>query len=42
MGEPWDVRVPTALVLVRQNSDLPKWKRTAPGEWSWVPDEGTT
>jgi hypothetical protein len=42
MGEPWDVRVPTALVLVRPNSDLPKWKRTAPGEWSWVPDEGTT
>ena len=40
VGEPWDVRVPTALVLTRQTADLPKWKRTAPGEWSWLPDEG--
>jgi hypothetical protein len=40
VGEPWDVRVPTALVLVREESDLPKWKRTAPEEWQWMPDEG--
>jgi hypothetical protein len=40
VGDPWDARVPTALVLVRPNSDLPKWKRTAPEEWDWLPDEG--
>ncbi|MET0894141.1 MAG: hypothetical protein ABWY01_11335, partial [Pseudoxanthomonas sp.] len=40
VGEPWDNRVPTALVLVRPESDLPKWTRTAPKTWEWVPDEG--
>ena len=40
VGEPWDNRVPTALVLVRPESDLPKWKRTAPKVWEWLPDEG--
>ena len=40
VGDPWDVRVPTALVLVRPGTDLPKWKRTAPDEWSWLPEEG--
>jgi hypothetical protein len=32
--------VPTALILVRDGADLPKWKRTAPGAWEWEPDEG--
>ena len=40
VGDPWDARVPTALVAVRPKSDLPKWKRTAPLVWDWLPDEG--
>lgn len=39
VGEPWDTRVPTALVLVRPKSDLPKWKRVSADEWQWLPDE---
>jgi hypothetical protein len=39
VGEPWDARVPTALVLVRPNSDLPRWRRTAPDVWNWLPEE---
>jgi hypothetical protein len=38
-GEPWETRVPTALVLVRPKSDLPKWKRVSPDDWKWEPDE---
>jgi hypothetical protein len=38
VGDPWDARVPTALVLVRPASDLPKWTRASPSEWSWLPD----
>ena len=41
VGEPWDTRVPTALVLARPNTDLPKWKRTAPKAWDWLPDDGS-
>jgi hypothetical protein len=40
VGAPWDARVPTALVLVRDDADLPKWKRTSPDDWEWEPDEG--
>lgn len=40
MGEPWDNRVPTALVAIRPESDLPKWKRTPGKPWEWLPDEG--
>ena len=40
VGEPWDVRVPTALVIVRDGADLPKWDRVAPDEWNWHPVEG--
>ena len=39
VGDPWDTRVPTALVLVRSKGDLPVWKRSAPGEWTWTPDQ---
>jgi hypothetical protein len=31
--------VPTALVLVRPKSDLPKWKRVSTDDWQWLPDE---
>ena len=39
VGEPWDTRVPTSLVLVRAESDLPKWKRVSADGWQWLPDE---
>jgi hypothetical protein len=39
VGDPWETHVPTALVLVRPKSDLPKWKRVSPDEWTWLPDE---
>ena len=39
VGDPWDVRVPTVLVIVRDEGDLPRWERVAPGEWSWLPVE---
>jgi hypothetical protein len=37
VGDPWDVRVPTALVILRDGADLPRWERVAPGEWNWQP-----
>lgn len=39
VGEPWDARVPTALVLVRDSSDLPSWKRLADDKWEWEPED---
>ena len=36
VGEPWLVRLPTTLVKLRANDDLPKWKKV--GE-DWQPDE---
>jgi len=39
VGDPWETRVPTTLVLVRADSDLPSWRRTAPGIWQWLPEE---
>lgn len=41
VGEPWEARVPTALVLVRGADDLPSWQRTAPGAWEWQPVESS-
>lgn len=38
VGEPWETRVPTALVLARTDAGLPKWKRKAPDEWAWEPE----
>lgn len=40
VGEPWDVRVPTALVILREGGDLPEWERVAPNVWEWQPVEG--
>jgi hypothetical protein len=36
-GEPWEVQVPTSLVLVRADRSLPKWKKEDDGDWA--PDE---
>lgn len=36
-GEPWDIRVPTALVLLRAGGDLPEWQRVDEETWQWLP-----
>jgi hypothetical protein len=36
-GEPWDVHVPTSLVLLREGRDTPSWHKDDDG--NWVPDE---
>lgn len=36
-GEPWKVRIPTTLVKLRPDDNLPKWKKNPDEEW--VPDE---
>jgi len=35
-GEPWDVSVPTSLVLLRGDGSLPRWHKDEDGDW--VPD----
>lgn len=35
-GDPWDVRLPTTLVKLREDAQLPKWKKDASG--NWVPE----
>ncbi|MCP2329404.1 hypothetical protein HDA40_007911 [Hamadaea flava] len=37
VGEPWDVRVPTTLVHLRQTSGLPGWVKQPDG--GWLPDD---
>lgn len=32
-GDPWDVRLPTTLVRIRDKASLPEWKKNAQGEW---------
>jgi AraC-like DNA-binding protein len=32
-GDPWLVRVPTTLVHLRSDDQLPRWKQDASGEW---------
>jgi hypothetical protein len=35
-GDPWDVRLPTTLVRLRPDAELPRWKKQPDG--TWVPD----
>ena len=35
VGDPWLVHLPTTLVRLRANNDLPEWKKDA--EENWVP-----
>lgn len=37
VGDPWETRLPTAAVLVRQGHTLPEWERVSPNEWKWKP-----
>ena len=32
-GDPWQVRLPTTLVMLRPDSSLPRWKKDAGGNW---------
>jgi hypothetical protein len=39
VGDPWDIRVPTNLLYVRANDDLPAWSQNPPGSWQWQPTD---
>jgi hypothetical protein len=39
-GDPWTVRLPTTLVKLRKDDQLPKWKKDQNGDW--VPDNFTS
>lgn len=44
VGEPWEVRLPTTLILLRPQDAtplLPHWQRAADGAWTWSPANGT-
>ncbi len=41
VGEPWEVRVPTALAIIRSHPDLPSWQRTTADDWAWQPVESS-
>jgi len=32
-GDPWDVRLPTTLVILRDKAGLPAWQKNAQSEW---------
>ena len=32
-GDPWDVRLPTTLIKIRDKATLPEWQKNAQGEW---------
>jgi hypothetical protein len=38
-GDHWDVRLPTSLVLLKANRDLPEWTREAAETWVWHAEE---
>jgi hypothetical protein len=33
VGNPWEVRVPTTLILLRKKDSLPRWKKEPDGTW---------
>jgi hypothetical protein len=37
VGEPWEVRLPTNLVMLRRSSTLPAWEKTEGTVWDWQP-----
>ena len=37
VGDPWETRLPTAVILVRAKSTLPEWEQPDPNEWKWQP-----
>lgn len=35
VGNPWSTHLPTPLVILRANDDLPKWRRMDDERWEW-------
>jgi len=35
VGEPWATHLPTPLVILRPDDDLPRWRRPDPQVWEW-------
>jgi hypothetical protein len=35
VGDPWPTHLPTPLVILRPNDDLPKWRRPDEDKWEW-------
>ncbi|MGO4408968.1 MULTISPECIES: hypothetical protein [unclassified Brevundimonas] len=33
VGDPWEVRLPTTLILLRKKDSLPRWEKNASGAW---------
>lgn len=42
VGKPWEVRLPTNLILLKNDNTLPAWREREEGNWDWVPDTGVT
>lgn len=38
IGDPWETRLPTAAIIVRNLDKLPKWVKVADEDWKWEPD----
>ncbi|MDO6516739.1 MULTISPECIES: hypothetical protein [Flavobacteriaceae] len=36
-GEPWEVRLPTSLIKLKQDDSLPEWEESPEGSWDWNP-----
>lgn len=34
VGKPWEVRIPTTLILLRRKDSLPAWKKNPDGSWA--------
>ena len=41
VGDPWETRVPTALVLLKPDASLPRWVREDAETWKWTPADVT-
>ncbi len=39
IGDPWEVRMPTSLILLRESEGLPTWQRVPDSDWEWEPIE---
>jgi hypothetical protein len=37
-GEPWEVRLPTSLIKLRETSNLPRWEKREDGSWQPASD----
>ena len=35
VGKHWEVRLPTSLIKLKANDDLPKWEERPAGSWEW-------